>query len=200
MESNAYFSWSISKERQRHEWMRLRRSIVSIRLAFLVGGHLAYFAFCGVAHALGRFEQYGHSLWVGFWSMALIGIALLLLEMLYARMCPQTLPRFVIRKTGVTQYGDDGPSAHFDWARARVLQIENDRERPEFRSLVLSAPRKSRWLRRAGRVEIPLPSPDDPAAGVDEVHVVEALRHAIEECGLTWRPCADGAVVLTKAA
>jgi hypothetical protein len=199
MEQKSYLTWSISKERQRYEWMRFRRSIVTLRIVFLVGGHLGYFAFCAVAHALGRFAAYGHSIWVGFWSVALIGILLMVMEAIYSRTCPVTVPRFSIRGNGVTQYGDDGPSAHYSFKRARILHIENDARRPEFRSLVLSEPRRSRLLRYAGRVIIPLPSGDATQPDLNETHVVEALRHAIEENGMTWQPSADGAVVLTAA-
>ncbi len=199
MEQKSYLTWSISKERQRYEWMRFRRSIVALRIAFLVGGHAAYFGLCGLAHALGRLAQYGHSIWVGFWSIALIGFALMIMEAVYSRMCPLTVPRFSIRGSGVTQYGHDGPSAHYSWKRARILHIETDARRPEFRSLVLSEPRRSRWLRHAGRVTIPLPSGDAAQSDVNETHVVEALRHAIEENGLTWQPTTDGSVVLSAA-
>ena len=200
MESLPYLTWSVSQERQRYEWMRLRRSIVGIRLGFLIGGHVAYFAFCAIAHALGRFAQYGHSIWVGFWSMALIGIALLILETLYSRMCPQTIPRFTIRKNGVTRYGDDGPAEHYDWSRTRELHIENDYRHPEFRSLILRE-EKRRWLPRVAPARIPLPFPGEQTSdGVDELRVIEALRHSIEESGLTWQACANGTVVLTAAA
>lgn len=193
-----YLSWSISEERQRHEWLRMRRSITSVRMAFLVGGHIAYFALCAIAHKLGCFEQFGHSFWVGFWSMALIGLLLYFFETLYTRTWHVERPRFAIRKSGVTLYGDDGPSAHYDWSHKPVLHIESDQRRPEFRSLILSTARKNRWLRRAGRVSIPLPAHDDHfnAERIDESRVVEALRHATEDHGLRWLTSDSGEVVL----
>ncbi len=198
MTTRQYLTWSISEERQRHEWMRVRRSIIAVRMAFLVVGHAVYFILCGIAHWMGCFSQYGHSFWVGLWSMALIGLALFIMEMLYTQLSSAAPPRFAIRKNGLTRYGEDGPCAHYDWTRTRVLHIENDRRRPEFRSLILSEPRRFRWMRRAGRIAIPLPSPEHSAGGecLDETHVVDALRQAIEDNGMTWRTCAGGEIVL----
>ncbi len=198
MITQQYLSWSVSQERQRHEWLRVRRSIMAVRIAFLIGGHVAYFALCALAHRLGCFDQYGHSIWVGFWSMTLIGATLFLFEKLYTRTWHIERPSFAIRKNGLTTYGDDGPTAHYDWTRRPVLHIENDRQRPEFRSLILSEARKNRWLRLAGRVVIPLPSSSDDfdSERIDETRVIEALRHAIEDNGMTWVTSAGGEVVL----
>jgi len=198
MSTPHYLSWSISEARQRHEWLRVRRSIMAVRLTFLIGGHILYLVLCSVAHALGCFAQYGHSFWVGFWSMALIGMLLFLFETLYTRTWHIEKPRFAIRKSGVTLYGDDGPNAHYDWSHKPVLHIESDHRRPEYRSLILSEAYKYRWLRRAARVSIPLPSLDDGSSSerIDELRVVEALRHATEDHGLRWVTSSSGEVVL----
>ncbi len=196
-----YLTWTISDERQRHEWLRFRRSIMTVRMTFLVGGHIVYFLLCALAHRLNCFNQYGTSLWVGFWSKALIGLVLYLFETLYTRTWRIEQPRFAIRKTGVTLYGDDGPTAHYDWTRKPILHIESDRRHPHYRSLVLSEARKYRWMRRAGRVSIPLPTPHENHGPerLDESHVVAAIRHATEDHGLTWVTSATGEVVLCAA-
>lgn len=201
MSTPHYLTWSISEDRQRHEWLRMRRSIMSIRMAFLVGGHVAYFALCAVAHRLGCFAQFGTSFWVGFWSMGLIGMLLYLFETLYTRTWRIENPRFAIRRTGVTLYGDDGPTAHYNWSHKPILHIESDHRHPHYRSLILSEARKSRWLRRASRVSIPLPTPHDSLSHerLDESHVVAALRHATEDHGLTWVTSESGEVVLCAA-
>lgn len=197
MSQPPYLTWSISEERQRHEWLRVRRSIMAVRMAFLVGGHVVYFALLGLAYLLGRFNAYGHSFWVGLWSMGLIGVALFIMEMAYTHLVSTAVPRFAIRKNGLTHYGADGPCAHYDWTRTRILHIENDRHRPEFRSLILTEPRRFRWMRRAGRIAIPLPTPGHSGSEtLDETHVVDALRQAIEDNGMTWRTCASGEIVL----
>ncbi|MEI6233146.1 MAG: hypothetical protein WCT04_08845 [Planctomycetota bacterium] len=193
-----YLSWRISDERQRHEWLHMRRSIMAVRLAFLVGGHVAYFGLCALAHHFGKFQEYGHSIWVAFWSMASIGMVLYLFETLYTRTWRIEQPRYAIRQNGVTLYGDDGPCAHYDWSHKPVLHIESDKRLPHFRSLILSTARRNKWLRRASRVSIPLPSPEDlfDNQRIDETHIVHALRQATEDRGLKWVTSANGEIVL----
>jgi hypothetical protein len=122
------------------------------------------------------------------------------MELIYARMCPTALPRYTIRNTGLTRYGEEGPRALYGWDRSRVLRIEHDRRHPEFSSLVLSEARRFKWLRHASRVEVPLPSRDYVQSGepLDETNVVAALHAATHDFGLAWTTCKDGTIVLTK--
>lgn len=188
-----YLCWNITPERHKHEWMRLRHKMVRFRLGLVIGGHLIYFAFCAVANHHGKIQNFRHAIWVGFWTLFLFSLVLLLSEFIYARMRPGWLPRFAIRKNGVTKYGQDGPAAHYDWRRKRLLRIESDPRHAEFRSLVLCERSRFKWLREASRVIIPLPQAGDE---IDEFDVVEALQHAIEDAGLVWRAAADGTMMI----
>src|ERR1051325_4759582 len=88
-------------------------------------------------------------------------MALLIMEWAHARLLPRTPPRFAVKRSGVTQYGEDGPRVHFDWTSALQLSIESDRFRPEYRSLVLSTASGPAWVKSLGRICIPLPSADE---------------------------------------
>jgi hypothetical protein len=188
-----YLTWNLSTERQRHEWMRLRRVIVSVRMSLLIGGHAAYFGVCAVGHGFGTLESYGQSLFVGVWSLLLIGLLLLALEHIYAHNCPSTPPRYVIRNTGITRYGEDGPEAHFTWSSMRWVSVESDPRRREFRSLVLTGEPRLPWLRHAGRVVIPLPDAEAETA------VVRALGMALLDNGMNWTARGDAVRVEVAA-
>ena len=188
-----YITWTVSPERLRHEWMRLRQSLVRLRLGFLLVGHVLYFAFCALASYFGRIQNFTHAISLGLWSLTLIGLTLLLSEWIYARMCPDHAPRFTIRRSGVTLYGDDGPAAHFDWRHKKYLRIEADPQRPDFRALILCEAQRFKWLREAGGVRIPLP---ENGNAVNEFQIVQALHDAIRDAGLTWNSGADGTVVI----
>jgi hypothetical protein len=192
-----YLSWTITVERQRYEWMRFRRSLVALRLTFLAVGHLAYFSICAIGHWLGTFQNYGLSIFVGFWSLILIGMTLLILEMVYAHLCPSTPPRYTIRNSGITLYGEDGPAAHFAWTHAPVLHLESDPAHPEFRSLVLRT-HAHRLLRHFSRVIIPIPPGEAEDGQQYETRIVSALAQALDDNGLTWTPCPDGAVCVVR--
>lgn len=182
-----YLTWNISTERQKHEWMRVRRIIVRLRLGFLIGGHALYFAVCGIAHRYGKLEAFGHSIGVGLWSLLLIGLLLLALEYIYAHLCPNTSPQYVIRNTGITLYGEDGPSEHIPWDAMRYVRIESDPLRQEFRSLILLSSARNSWVRSAMKVAIPLPEP--------ETEVVRALGAAMMDNGLRWTAVGDLAIL-----
>ena len=184
-EARPYAQWELSRERQAHEWKRIRRAIISTRIRLLVFGHLAFFAGCLLIDLLGNAELSRHFTHVGWYSLLLTSASLLLAEWMHVRYPPRTPPRFVVRGTGVTEYGDEGPRHHIDWSRTRQLRLECDRERPEFHSLVLvlGGPH---WLERLHRIAIPLPQPLT-AGATGELQALAAVGSALSENGFDWK-------------
>jgi hypothetical protein len=175
-----YAEWALSRERQTHEWKLMRRAIITMRVRLLIFGHLLFFAGCLLIDLLGNAELSGHFAHVGWYSLLLTSVSLLLAEWLHVRFPPRCPPRYVVRSTGVTEYGDEGPRHHLDWSRTRQLRLVCDRERPEFHSLVfvLGGPH---WLERLHRIYVPLPDP------VNELQALAAVGSALAENGFDWR-------------
>lgn len=173
--------------------MRLRRYLVAIRLTFLLGGHILYLVVCGLLQLFGNLQTFGHSLSLGLWSLCLISLALLLMELIYEYMCPSHTLRCAVRKNGVTVYGVDGPAEHHSWSRVRLMRLETDRRRPEFRTLILMEAHRFIWLSYISRARIPLPENH-----TDELQVVAALHSATEAFGFTWSARADGTITLSE--
>ena len=187
----------MSAERQRHEWMRQRRAIVAARIRIVIYGHLLFFALCLIVQALGAVNSAAFAA-CGWMSLLLVSGGLILAEWLHVKMRPRTPPRYVIRNNGVTEYGEEGPRAHWDWSRTQGLSIETDRRAPNYRSLVFKM--SDAWLQN---VQVPLPETagqQADAAGVSligEREVVAAIMQALEDNGIQIQPC-GGAVALVR--
>jgi hypothetical protein len=191
-----FIAWQISPERQRHEWMQLRKSFVATRIRIVILGHAVYFVACLALSGAG--VQWGSTLLCcGWWSLLYISAALLLMEWLHVRMLPKTPARFVVRKSGLTEYNEEGPLSHWEWRRAEHLNIVTDLDRPTYRSLEVGMKSEAKWLKKFTRFYIPLPelSPSEP---IDETKVIAAVSEALEASGINWKPRSDGAVTLLK--
>lgn len=197
LESTDYIAWQISAERQKHEWMLLRRIIVRTRWRIALYGHAAFLLICSTLNALG--VQCAEFISLGWWSLCFIGISLLLTEWVHVRMLPSTPPRFVVRRSGLTEYSEEGPRKHWDWARTAQLSIETDCERPGYRSLVVGMKSGSALFEKFCRFSIPLPATDGEST-IDERAIVEAVSRALEENRIRWQPRPDGAIALEKSA
>ena len=196
-ETTEYIAWQISPERQRHEWMQLRKSLVAARVRIVVIGHAIYFLACLALSGAG--VQSGSTLLsCGWWSLLYISAAMLLMEWLHVRMLPRTPARFVVRKSGLTEYNEEGPRTHWDWNRAQHLSIVSDQERPAYRSLMVGMNSETGWLNKFSRFYIPLPEVSSTANDVDEIKVIAAVSEALEASGIHWKPRADGAITLVK--
>jgi hypothetical protein len=180
--------------------MQSRRAIVTARIRVVFLGHAAFFAICLLLEAFGRLPA--GFLSAGCWSLFFLGVVLILAEWLHVKMQPRVPPRFVVRSSGLTEYGQDGPRAHWDWHRTHQLSIESDRERPGYRSLVLAMQGEQALLRTLHRFYIPLPDEpeDSPMQGeVNEREVVAALWRAFEQSRIAWVG-RNGAVALMHQA
>jgi len=185
-----YITWQISPERQKHDWMQLRRFIVRTRWRIALYGHVAYFIACSALKTLG--VQCNDFISLGWWSLLIIGMALLIIEWMHVHALPATPPRFVVRRSGLTEYGEDGPRMHWDWERTAQLSIETDRERPAFRSLVVAMKAETLMVGKFCRISIPLPGDDD------EFAIIEAVSRALEDNRIDWAPRPNGAVALVR--
>jgi hypothetical protein len=184
-----YLSWDISAERQRHEWIRLRKSLVRMRLRLVFFGHAAYFIVCGCLCYFGA--QCATFVSLGFWSLLFISIYLLLMEYLLVRMLPAKPPRFVIRKSGLTEYGCEGPLSHWEWQRARQISIETDGINPAYRSLIVTLNGANPLFRKYNRCHFPLPETEHA-----DHDIVAALARALKDNRIELEPQSDGAVSL----
>jgi hypothetical protein len=185
----AYAAWQLTPDRQRHEWKRARRSIIAMRLRLLIYGHAAFFIACLYLKAHGSIysANFTHAAW---YSLFLTSAFLLGFEWFHVKYPPRQPARFVIRPTGVTEYGDEGPRAHWEWHRIRQLRLEADRERPEFRSLVfVHGPRLPRWIENLGSVAVPLPGDSTPSFKFegDEWQALIAVAAALGDNGIGWK-------------
>lgn len=193
---DCYASWQLSPDRQRHEWKRTRRSIIAMRVRILIYGHLAFFLACMSLKHLGSIysANFTHAAW---YSLFLTSAFLLGIEWLHVKFPPRMPPRFVVRPSGVTEYGDEGPRAHWEWSRIRQLRLEADRERPEFRSLVFvhGGPRV---LERLVCVAVPLPGGLAPTVSFegDEWQALAAVAQALSDNGIAWKAHERNGVVL----
>jgi hypothetical protein len=192
-----YIAWQISPERQRHEWMQLRKSLVAARVRIVVIGHAVYFLTCLALSVVG--VQWGSTfLSCGWWSLIYISAAMLGMEWLHVRMLPRTPARFVIRKCGLTEYNEEGPRTHWDWTRAQHLSIVCDQEHPAYRSLMVGMNSETGWLNKFSRFYIPLPENTSTASDIDEIKVIAAVSQALQASGIQWKPRPDGAITLVK--
>jgi hypothetical protein len=196
-ETVEYIAWQISPERQRHEWMQLRKSLVAARLRIVIIGHLIYFLACAGLSIAGV-KSGSTFLSCGWWSLIYISVAMLLMEWLHVRMLPRTPARFVVRKSGLTEYNEEGPRTHWDWTRAQHLSIVCDKERPAYRSLMVGMNSETGWLNKFSRFYIPLPEGTSTSSDIDEIKVIAAVSQALEASGIQWKPRPDGAVTLVK--
>lgn len=186
-----YIAWQVSPERQKHDWMQLRRFIVRTRWRIALYGHAAYLIACSVLKVLG--VPCSEFISLGWWSLLFIGVALLLMEWAHVKMLPATPPRFVIRRNGLTEYGEDGPRMHWDWDRTAQLSIETDADRPAYRSLVVAMKAETLMRGKFCRTAIPLPTDDDERA------IIEAVSRALEENSIDWAPRPNGAIALVRS-
>ncbi len=175
-----YAAWQLTPERQRHEWKRARRAIISTRIRLLVCGHAVYFAGCVALNFLSSAHVCSNFASAGCYSLLMTSVVMLICEWLHVRFQPRLPPRFVVRPHGVTEYGDEGPLNHWDWSRVRQLRLVADRDHPQFRSLVVVTS-GWRWLEKFHRIRIPLPD----AAGEHEA--IGAIGVALAENGFQWR-------------
>ena len=209
--SPAYVMWQVSPERQRYEWMQFRRSIVSTRIRLVVFGHLAFFAVCVLLKYVAGIAQCEFFSF-GWWSLFILSSGLLMLEWLHVKTLPRVPPRFMLRQSGLTEYGEDGPRMHLPWQRTFQLSIETSREQPQYRSLVFTTectpvePEQSanfdgwvvwpRWqalrnfMHRFSCLRVPLPE------HIDELQIAAAIDRALEESGIDWKAQAGGAISL----
>lgn len=189
-----FVTWQITPERQRHEWMQLRKSLVAARVRIVVFGHAIYFGACLALSSAG--VQCSTFISCGWWSLVYISVTMLLLEWLHVRMLPRTPARFVIRKSGLTEYSEDGPRSHWEWQRAQHLSIISDLERPAYRSLVVGMHSQTGWMRKLSCFHIPLP--EKQQSDTDETKVIAAVSQALEASGIRWEPRTDGAITLLR--
>ena len=183
----SYAAWQLTPERQRHEWRRTRRAIISTRIRLLVAGHCVFLASCVGLNLLSNAHVCSNFAWVGCYSLLLTSVVLLICEWLHVRFPPRHPPRFVVRTNGVTEYGDEGPRNHWDWTRVRQLRLVADRERPEFRSLVFVTS-GYRWMEKFHDITVPLPdaAPAD-LASIGEREAIGAVGVALAENGFQWK-------------
>ena len=182
-----YAAWQLTPERQRHEWKRVRRAIIAMRVRLLIYGHLVFFAGCVILNLLGNRAASDNFMSVGCYSLLLTSLSLLLTEWLHVRFPPQHPPRYVVRPSGITEYGDEGPRQHWDWTRILQVRLESDRERPEFRSLIF-VNRGLRCFQGFNRIAVPLPEASPPdGADVDEWNAIAAVGVALTENGYNWQ-------------
>jgi hypothetical protein len=176
----SYASWQLTPERQRHEWRRTRRSIIAMRLRIVVYGHLAFFIACLLLKNTGSIYS-NNFVNAGCYSLFLTSAFLLAFEWLHVKFPPRLPPRFVVRPSGVTEYGDEGPRAHWEWSRIRQLRLEADRDRPEYRSLIFV--HGPNWMTRLGRVTVPLPGGSEG----DEWQALIGVVEALSDNGIAWK-------------
>jgi hypothetical protein len=158
-----------------------------MRVRLLVYGHLLFFAGALVLYLFGNRTASDNFTSVGCYSLLLTSFSLLLTEWLHVRFPPRQPPRYVVRQSGITEYGDEGPRQHWDWTRIRHLRLEADRERPEFRSLIF-VNSDLRWLREISRVVVPLPeAAPQEGGGLDEWNAIAAVGTALTENGFGWK-------------
>ena len=197
-----YVSWQVSLERQRYEWMRLRRSIVSTRIRIVVVGHILFFAGCLGLKEMGG-ASYAWFFALGWWSLFFVSSSLLIFEWLHVKTLPRVTPRFAIRQSGLTEYGQDGPRLHLNWQRACRLSIETEHFHPHVRSLVIHTQSETgwrclpwtqctTWIEKFGRFYIPLPDNSQSA----ENEIVAAIGLALENSGICWKPLPNGSISL----
>jgi hypothetical protein len=180
--------------------MRTRRRIVSARIRIVVFGHLLLFGVGFVLQSLGMLGGLAGFLSVSMFSLLVISAWLFLFEFVHVKMLPRMPPKFVIRGSGVTEYDEEGPRVHWDWNRTRLLSIETDRVRPQYRFLVLKMS-ETVFLEKLSRVYIPLPENVAASGGmkVDETSVVAAIARALEENGIEWKSKGDGTLALSAS-
>jgi hypothetical protein len=188
LDTRNYAEWELSRERQTHEWKRVRRAIITTRIRLVVFGHLLFFAGCILVNLLGSPDVSKHFTHIGWYSLLLTSSSLLLAEWMHVRFPPRSPPRYVVRSTGVTEYGDEGPRHHLDWSRTRQLRLISDRERPEFHSLVFVLGGQS-WLAPQHRISVPLPQPVSQSSlePIGEFQALEAIGSALTENGFDWK-------------
>ncbi|HYG78584.1 MAG TPA: hypothetical protein VEK08_26530 [Planctomycetota bacterium] len=186
-----YAAWQISEQRQRHEWTLMRRSIVKTRLSIVIFGHSGFFATCLLLNARGvPCSTFIH---LGWWSLLLASLLLLLMEFLHVHSLPRIPPRFVVRRSGLTEYGEEGPRTHWDWGRAEQLSIATDHERPAYRSLVVALRSQSKLFQKFTRIYIPLPETEQQ---INERDIIAAVNAALEDNNIELHPTRGGAVAL----
>jgi len=188
-QAKEYASWQISDERHRYEWTQWRRTIVSARLRFVVFGHAAYFGGCFLLNNAGM--PCSNFMFTGGWSLLFASFCLFVLEYFHVRALPRTPARFVIRTSGLTEYGEEGPQTHWEWHRARHLSIATDCNRPAYRSLIVAIHSESRFIRAFSRISIPLPE-------LEERDIVAAVQQALEANHIELRPQSGGNVALVS--
>ena len=176
-----YAEWQLSRERQVHEWKLLRRAIVSTRIRLVVYGHLAFFLGCVLLELLGHPEMSLQCAKAGWVSLLMTSAVLMAVEWRLVRFPPLSPPRFVVRGSGLTEYGHEGPRHHLDWLRTRQLRLEADQERPEFLSLVFIRGGPA-WLERFSRISVPLPESSGAKIGA-----LSAVGHALADNGYQWK-------------
>jgi hypothetical protein len=189
-------NWQITPERQRHEWLRTRRLIIAARLRIVVYGHIAFLLLLSCLRAAGWLSAGSQLSACGWLSLCFVSAALLAMEFVHMRLLPATPPRYAVRQSGVTEYDEHGPHAHWDWSHTRCLLLERDQQRPEFQSLVfvMNGPE---WLWRLNHFHIPLP--ENNAAGADSHQIILAVGRALTANGIEWKSERDGTLVLRPA-
>src|SRR5437868_13933972 len=70
-DARQYAEWELSRERQTHEWKRVRRAIISTRVRLVVFGHLVFFAGCLLIDLLGNLDLSRHFTHIGWFSLLL---------------------------------------------------------------------------------------------------------------------------------
>ena len=133
---------------------------------------------------------------LGWWSLCFTSISMLIMEHVHVKLLPRTPARFVVRRSGVTEYSDEGPRMHWDWPRACQLSIECDREQPAYRSLVFAMKPESILWGKLFRFSIPLPPQAD--VEINEHAIVAALNEAFEANQIHWEAQPGGAVALLR--
>lgn len=191
-----YIDWDVSPERQRHDWSQARRAIVRTRIIIVLAGHAAFLVVCQWLKASGALS--GGFVALGWWSLLVVSACLLMLEFLHVRARPRERLRFVVRNNGVTAYDADGPRAHWDWSRTCLLSLETDRERPDYRNLVLGLQADAHCLNRFFRCAIPLPEAREDAP--DEVRIVAAVKEALAANHIELRPLNKDSARLVRVA